>query len=296
LSQHLRGTDIELRRLIYAFSYIALDAQHEFPKYLRGAAKDRNKYGEAVARLDEWVSGFLCDEFMKTGLVRRIHSEELEKPLEGNPKAPFVVTMDPVDGSSNIITNNPFGSIIGIYREDLPQKGRKLAAAIYKLYGPVNTLVYSVGNGTHEFVKHYDGEGNAQFYLIEGNMKMPSKGEVFGIGGDPVDWDPKLQKFAVGLFMTEKMKVRYSGTFVADVSQILHRGGLFAYAPTKKNSEGKLRLMYEANPMALLVEQAGGVSWNGRGSILDADGHEDSRTPVYLGSKELVGKLKKALM
>lgn len=298
LSQHLKlsGVPLDLRRLVVSFAYISLDAQHHFPKYLRGTMGDKNKYGEAVAKLDEWINGYYCDELVKTGLVRKIYSEELRQPLIGTPKAPFVVTMDPLDGSSNIVTNNPFGSIIGVYRDDLPQSGRKLVAALYKLYGPVNTLVYTVGSGAHEFVKHYDGSGHAQFLLLAQSLEVPEAGEVFGIGGDPTDWHPKFLKFAKDLFRKEKLKVRYCGTFVADFSQILHRGGIFAYPSTKKNPRGKLRLTYEAAPMAFILEQAGGASWDGRQSLLDAKELDvDARTPLYMGNKYLIGNLKKAL-
>ena len=298
LSEHLRdaGADEQLRHLINSFAYIALDAQHEFPKYLRGTMGDRNKYGEAVAKLDEWVNGYLCDNLVKTGVVRKIYSEELREPLIAHEDAPFVVAMDPLDGSSNIVSNNAFGSIVGVYRDDLPQKGRKLVAAFYKLYGPVNTFVYSIGKGTHEFVKHYDSEGKAQFLLLADNLKIPEPGEVFGLGGDPLDWSPEFLKFAKDLFRKEKLKVRYSGTFVADFSQILHRGGIFAYPSTKKSAEGKLRLFYEAQTMAFLWEQAGGASWSGKGSLLDVEGKDvDARVPLYLGNRHLVEKLRKAL-
>jgi fructose-1,6-bisphosphatase I len=297
LSLHLKKAGIpeDLRRLIFGFAHISLDAQHQFPKYLRGTAGNENKYGEAVQKLDEFVNGFLCDSLVKTGLVRKIYSEELEQPLVATAKnAPFVVTLDPVDGSSNIGTGNPFGSIVGVYREDLPQPGRKLVAALYKLYGPINTLVYSVGKGTHEFVKHYDGDGKPQFFLLSENMKVSDPGEVFGLGGDPLEWNPEMMKFAKDLFRVHKMKVRYCGTFVADFSQVLHRGGIFAYPESKKNPHGKLRLVYEGAPMAFLMEQAGGASWNGKESLLDANEKDvDARTPLYLGSKSMIEKLKK---
>ncbi len=298
LADHLEksGVETQLRRLIDSFAYISLDAQHQFPKYLRGTMGNKNKYGEAVARLDEWVNGYLCDNLVKTGLVRKIYSEELKTPLvaTANKDAPFVVTLDPLDGSSNIVTNNAFGSIVGVYSEDLPQKGRKLVAAFYKLYGPVNTFVYTVGKGTHEFVKHYDSEGKASFLLLAENMKVPEPGEVFGLGGDPLDWSPQFLKFAKGLFREEKLKVRYSGTFVADFSQILHRGGIFAYPSSKKSERGKLRLVYEAQPMAFIWEQAGGASWSGKGSLLDVEEKDvDARVPLYLGNRCLIEKLER---
>ena len=298
LSQHLKreNVPVDLRRLITSFAFVALDAQHQFPKYLRGTMGSKNKYGEAVAKLDEWVNGYLCDSLVKTGLVRKIYSEELKEPLLGHALAPFVVAMDPLDGSSNIVSNNAFGTIVGVYRQDLPQTGRKLVAAFYKLYGPVNTFVYTTGNGTHEFVKHYDGMGNAQFLLLAENMKIPEPGEVFGLGGDPIDWSPEFLKFGKDLFRNDKMKARYSGTFVADFSQVLHRGGIFAYPSTKKSAHGKLRLYYEAQPMAFITEQAGGESWSEKCSLLEVvDKDVDARVPLYMGSRALVRKVIKAL-
>ncbi|MEM4633703.1 MAG: class 1 fructose-bisphosphatase [Candidatus Anstonellaceae archaeon] len=299
LEQHLerKVLDEKLRHLISSFAYISLDAQHHFPKYLRGTLGDKNKYGEAVAQLDSWVNGYLCDSLVKTGVVRKIYSEELETPLIATSyeNAPFVLTLDPLDGSSNIVSNNAFGSIVGVYRQDLPQIGRKMVAAFYKLYGPVNTFVYTTGSGTHEFVKHYDSQGKARFLLLAENLRIPEPGEVFGIGGDPTSWEPDFLKFAKDLFRVEKLKVRYSGTFVADFSQILHRGGIFSYPATKKSPKGKLRLFYEAYPMAMIMEQAGGASWSGKGSLLDVQESDvDARTPLHIGNKHLIEKLKQA--
>ncbi len=299
LDSHLKSLPPDLARLISSFAQISMDMQTQFPKYLRGASGDRNKYGEATAKLDVWANGHLCDSLIKTGLVRTIHSEELGQPIYYNDSAPFVVTLDPLDGSSNIVTNNPFGIIMGIYRDDLPQKGRKLAAAVYKLYGPVNTLVYSAGLGVHEFVKHYHADGSAEFLLLNENIELPKKAEVFGIGSDPLAWDSRLRSFAKDLFKKEKLKARYCGSFVADFSQVLHKGGFFAYPSTSKNPDGKFRLYYECIPLAYLCEEAGGASWDGRasgGSILDSKADSaDARSPLYLGNKDLIAKLKSAM-
>ncbi len=301
LEQHLKSVPKDLAQLILAFSQISMDMQTQFPKYLSGASGDKNKYGEATAKLDQWANGHLCDTLIKTGLVRTIHSEELGEPIYHNDTAPFVITLDPLDGSSNIITNNSFGIIMGIYRDDLPQTGRKLTAAVYKLYGPVNTLVYSVGNGAgvHEFVKHYFDDDTSEFLLLHENMKLPAKGECFGIGADPLSWNPKFMAFAKELFRKEKLKVRYCGSFVGDFSQVLHRGGFFSYPATQNSPDGKFRLYYECIPMGFLCEEAGGATWDGSragDSVLDrVDNDVDARTPIYLGNKDIIEKLKKAM-
>ncbi len=299
LEQHLKSLPPDLAKLISSFAQISMHMQTQFPKYLGGASGNKNKYGEATAKLDVWANGHLCDALIQTDLVRTIYSEELKEPLHHNDASPFVITLDPLDGSSNIGTNNPFGIILGIYRDDLPQTGRKLTAAVYKLYGPVNTLVYSAGHGVHEFVKHYHSDGSAQFLLLNENIRLPKKGEVFGIGADPMLWDGRFRAFAKNLFRKENLKARYCGSFVADFSQVLHKGGFFAYPSTSKNPEGKFRLYYECIPLSYLCEEAGGLSWDGSASgssVLDREaGDADARSPLYLGNKELVGKLKSAL-
>ncbi|MFH1095421.1 MAG: class 1 fructose-bisphosphatase [Candidatus Micrarchaeota archaeon] len=301
LEQHLKSLPKDLAKLILAFSQISMDMQTQFPKYLSGAFGNKNKYGEATAKLDQWANGHLCDALIKTGLVRTIHSEELVQPLYHNDTSPFVITLDPLDGSSNIVTNNSFGIILGIYRDDLPQTGRQLTAAVYKLYGPVNTLVYSAGNGmgVHEFVKHYHDDGTAQFLLLNENIQLPKKGEVFGIGANPDEWDPKFRAFAKQLVSAHHLKTRYCGSFVADFSQVLHKGGFFSYPATSKSPEGKFRLYYECIPLSYLCEEAGGLSWDGSSSgssVLDRGaGDADARSPLYLGNKELVEKLKSAM-
>lgn len=296
LRAHLKALPTDLAALIDSFSMISLNMQNQFPKYLSGVKNDPNKYGEAVAKLDEFTNGYLCDNLIQTRLVRKIYSEELAQPLTCNEKAPFVITLDPLDGSSNITSNNPFGTILGIYRGDLPQKGKNLAAAVCKLYGPVNTLLYSARKGTHEFVKHYDSEGMAKFLLLHENMKIPKEGGTFGIGGDPLDWDAKFMKFAKDLFRVHKLKARYCGAFAGDFSQVIHNGGIFAYPQNAKHKNGKLRLFYEAQPMAFLMENAGGASWNGKNaSLLDTASEDaDACVPVFVGSKKYIEEVKKA--
>ncbi len=291
-SKHLSA---DLATLISRIGQMTPNVKAEFPKRLK-VARTTNKFGEVQKELDAWTNGFFVDALIKTGLVRAIYSEELDKPYIYNDSAPFVVTMDPLDGSSNISTNNVFGTIFGIYREDLPATGRKLVCAIYELYGPITTLVYTAGNGmgVHEFVKQREGE--QQYLLLHENMKLPAKGEVFGIGADPMEWSNEFMGFAKGLFKKHRLKARYCGAFVGDFSQVLHRGGLFSYPCTKKSPNGKLRLYFEAAPMALIMEEAGGASSNGSISLLDVDLPDiDARVPLYMGNKYLIEELEGAI-
>ncbi len=281
----------DLATLISRIGQMTPNVKAEFPKRLKGAGAT-NKFGEVQKELDEWTNGFFVDSLIKTGLVRAVYSEELDKPYIYNDSAPFVVTMDPLDGSSNIATNNVFGTIFGIYRENIPATGRKLVCAIYKLYGPITTLVYTTGHGrgVHEFVKQREGE--QQYILLHENLKLPAKGEVFGIGADPLEWSNEFMDYAKRLFKIHRLKVRYCGAFVGDFSQVLHRGGLFSYPSTRKNPNGKLRLYFEGAPMAMIMEEAGGASSNGTMSLLDVDLSDiDARVPLYMGNKDLVDEL-----
>ncbi|MBU1197722.1 fructose-1,6-bisphosphatase [Candidatus Micrarchaeota archaeon] len=288
--------DSELAELLKTIAALSPDVRQEFPHRLKLGKENKNKYGEITAELDVWANDFIVKRLGETGLVNTIHSEELSKPLQCNADAPFHVSMDPLDGSSNIVSNNAFGTIVGIYRQPLPCKGREQVASLYKLYGPLTTLVYTAGRGVHEFVKHRKGEGKNAFFLLNEDMQLPEPGSVYGVGGDPLQWYDSFKKFVEDLVSVKKLKNRYSGAFVADFSQVLHYGGFFAYPGTKKAPQGKFRLFFEGHPMGMIVEQAGGRSSNGRISLLDVSADDvDARTPVYVGNRELIAELESLL-
>lgn len=297
LDEQIRGLPEGLAQLIVTFAHLSVEMQTQFPRFLFQTEKtDRNKYDEAIAKLDGWTNRTLCDIFLKTGLVRKIYSEELKVPIEGPSTAPYTITLDPLDGSSNIESKNLFGSILGIFRGDLPQKGRNMAAAAFILYGPAHTLVYSAGDGVHEFIKYYWEDGSVKFLQRHEYLEIPRKPSVFGVGATPLDWKEGFAGF-IDYLHQSKLKVRYAGSFVADFSQILHHGGFFSYPSTAKNPLGKLRLTYECNPLSFILENAGGATWDGStGSILDADYEDvDTRIPIYMGNKELIEKLKEMM-
>ncbi|MEM4137752.1 MAG: class 1 fructose-bisphosphatase [Candidatus Anstonellaceae archaeon] len=298
LQEFLEKEKIEpqLKNIFLKFAFHSLRMQDNFPKYLKGVENNPNKYGEIVAKLDKWANDSLVEHLSKVNEINTIYSEELEKPYVVNTEGKYYVTLDPLDGSSNIVANNVFGIILGVYDKKLPQKGENLKLAAIKVYGPVNLLIYSCGKGTHEFVKHYDEYDRAEFFLLNENLKFPQPGEVFGIGGQPTEWDEKFLKFAKGLFKVEKLKVRYCGSLVGDFSQILHRGGFFAYPSTKKSPQGKLRLTYECNPVAFIAENASGSAVDGKEPILKKEVSEiDQRTPFYVGNKEIIQKMLETL-
>ncbi|MEM2963378.1 MAG: class 1 fructose-bisphosphatase [Candidatus Anstonellales archaeon] len=295
LKEHLEGLrDSKLAELIYAFSQLSIDIRQELPEKLKGETLNRNKYGEIKKELDEWTNKFLIEQLGSTGLVNKIYSEELEEAVALDYQAPFFVSIDPLDGSSNIESNNPFGTILGVYKNDLPTIGTKIVGAAYILYGPITTLVYRTEDATHEFVKQR--KGKSEYFLVNEGLRLPEPGKVFGIGGDPLEWDKRFLKFAKNLFRRHKLKVRYCGAFVGDFSQILHHGGFFAYPASLKNPSGKLRLFFEVQPMSYLIEGAGGAASNGRERILEIESMSvDATVPVFMGNRYLVSELEEVL-
>ncbi len=285
LTEHLDGIDKKLASLILKISGISNTISSELP-YRRGKANTKNVFGEVQLVVDKWADQFLIDELKKSGLVKTVASEEQPELVQLNDDGIFNVTMDPLDGSSNIETNNIVGTIIGIYKEDLPSPGKNQIASMYFLYGPVSTLVYTAKNGAHEFLKTKEG-----FVLRGENIKLPEPGKLYGFGGLRKDWLPAFTKYVEELEM-RGYKLRYGGSFVGDTNQILHYGGIFAYPALNTNPNGKLRLLFESNPMSLIIEQAGGASTTGRGSILEVETDDiDKRVPTYIGNKHLIEKL-----
>jgi len=281
--------DKDLAELMLLISAQAIPIRQEFPHRV-GDAGTKNKYGEDQKALDVWVNDLLIQRMRESGLVKMIVSEELPEPITcGEGKGKFNVAMDPLDGSSNVKSNNLFGTIVGVYKgSDRPGKGRNQVAAFYKLYGPSTTLVLTTGEGTQEFVK--GRKGTQEFILLHENVKFPEP-KIYGVGGNPDKWVPEFDLF-VRLLRNKGLKNRYGGSFVGDFNQILHHGGFFGYPATIDKPKGKLRLVFEANPMAFIAEQSGGSSSCGSKNLLDIDPiNMDSRVPVYIGNRELIQSL-----
>ncbi|MBA7516170.1 Fructose-1,6-bisphosphatase class 1 [subsurface metagenome] len=289
IKEHLEGIDSDLGSLILKLSGIANTISNELP-YRRGKADTKNVFGELQLVADKWADQFIIDELRKSGLVKTLVSEEQPDLVKLNDAGTFNVTLDPLDGSSNIESNNLVGTIVGIYKEDLPAPGKHQVAAMYILYGPVTTLVYTAQNGVHEFLQTKKG-----FVLRGENMKFPEPGKLYGIGGLRKDWLPSFRKYIEELEMGG-YKLRYGGSFVGDFNQILHYGGIFAYPALTTKPTGKLRLLVESNTMSFIAKQAGGASTNGKSSILEIVPESiTQRVPTYIGNKDLIEKLAKIL-
>ena len=266
-----------------------------------GAQGDINVQGEVQQKLDIYSNEVLVHCLSARESIGVLASEENEQPMlvhGGSENAKYAVVFDPLDGSSNIDVNVSVGTTFSILRRpegvslDEPEKwvlqpGSNTIAAGYVVYGSSTILVYSAGNGVHGFT--LDPAVGA-YILSHPNMKMPDQGKYYSVNEAYCDTFPPryveyLQRLRSGA-LGHKYASRYIGSMVADFHRTLLKGGVFLYPPTATNAEGKLRLLYEANPVAFLAEQAGGVAIDGQRRILDIQPDSiHQRTPLVVGSR-----------
>ncbi|MDH3272370.1 MAG: class 1 fructose-bisphosphatase [Gemmatimonadota bacterium] len=266
-----------------------------------GAAGDENVHGETVQKLDVFANNVMYRALDHTGLVACMASEENEGfiPIPDKfPAGDYVVIYDPLDGSSNIDVNVSIGTIFSIHHkisdgergtlEDCLQPGSKQVAAGYVLYGSSTMLVYTSGTGVHGFTLD---PSIGEFLLSHPRMEIPvPPRKVYSINEAYFRRWSRGQQELVRYMKTEgEFGSRYIGSFVADIHRTLLQGGIFMYPSDSVNRDGKLRLMYEAAPMAMVVEQAGGRASDGRRDILDIQPESlHQRVPLFMGSTEFV--------
>ncbi len=265
---------------------------------IAGAYGNRNVQGEDQQKLDVIANIRFIRALRNGGEVCTIISEEDEDMIQtGNNQGKYVVAIDPLDGSSNIDVNVSIGTIFSIYRRISPtgrpgteadclQRGTHQVAAGYVIYGSSTMLVYTTGNGVNGFT--YE-PSLGEFFLSHPDIQTPKTGAVYSIN------EGASESFSAGVKAFVKhckdtgFSARYIGSLVADFHRNLLKGGIYIYPATAKSPKGKLRLMYECNPLAFIVEQAGGRSSDGQRRTLELEpktAHE--RCPVFIGSKELV--------
>nr|MBS0038546.1 class 1 fructose-bisphosphatase [Saprospiraceae bacterium] len=271
-----------------------------------GKFDQENSSGEQVAKLDIYANDRLI-EFLKTsGECAGLASEELEDiipfPARNNKYGKYVVLVDPLDGSSNIDVNVSVGTIFGIYRrlgnEDSPvdlrdflQKGTELVAAGYVIYGTSTILVYSTGDGVNGFTLD---PTIGEFCLSHRDIKIPAEGPYYSVNqGYYLKFDLEMRRY-IDYCSDLNLRLRYIGTMVADIHRILFQGGIFLYPNTRKYPKGKLRLLYECNPLSYIVEQAGGQAVNTNlERILEMEPEElHQRTSVLMGSPKMIEEMK----
>jgi fructose-1,6-bisphosphatase I len=290
----MAGVEVELRRLIWQIAVVGKYISAKIHESNRKLAGLKNVYGEEQMALDRASDEILKNQLEYSGFVREYASEELEDIIKiGSGKEKYVVTADPLDGSSLVDSNLAIGTIIGIHKESVMDCGRNsMVAALYITYGPLITMIYSAGKGAHEFVLNREGE----YVMSEENIKLKEKGSIFSPGGLRRDWIPEHLKFVEKL-ESDGYKLRYSGGFVPDINQLLiKKGGLFTYPALKKSPQGKLRLLFELQPMAFIMEQAGGLAIDGRQDILSVKVENINQlSPIYIGSSYEVQMAKQML-
>ena len=246
-----------------------------------GTAGQTNVQGEAQQKLDVYANEALLHCLGVRDSVATLISEENDEPVTFGREpdtGKYVIVFDPLDGSSNIDVNVNVGTIFSIYRrkgdsapglgESVLQPGSSQLAAGYVLYGPSTVLVYTAGRGVYGFT--LDPTIGA-FVLSHEQMKMPAKGKYYSCNEANIDLFPEQYRAYIHALRTQEGGAygsRYIGSLVADFHRTLLKGGVFLYPPTASYPTGKLRLLYEANPLALIAEQAGGVATNGEESIL----------------------------
>ena len=291
LWNHLMKSGIEmgLASIIYEVGVASKYVNHAMRTGDLGLAGTSNLYGEDQLALDVVADEIIKDRLDHTGRVSRIISEEQSEIVifeRQSRLGGYSVCYDPLDGSSLVDVNLSVGTIVAIYAGDDPlQSGHHQVGAMYVLYGPRTTLVYGAGNGVHEFTLNSLGE----YVLTQEYIQVKARGRIFSPGGIRRDYLPEHEEIVKQL-EDDGYKLRYSGGFVPDINQILLKGGgLFMYPATTKAEHGKLRLPFELNPMAYLIELAGGAASDGRRPILELECYDlDQRSPVYIGSREEV--------
>lgn len=292
LRRHLRevGENRDLTRLICEIA----DASKYIVNSIRtgdlGVAGTSNLYGEEQLALDVLSDRILRKRLTYSGVVANMLSEETPDiiPVSSDYEGKYSVAFDPLDGSSLVDVNLAVGTIVSIFEGgNLLQPGRNQVAAMYILYGPRNTLVYSTGRGVHEFAMN----ALMEYTLVRENVTMSQVGGIYAPGGQRNLYSVGTEAFVQDL-EARGAKLRYSGGFVPDINQILMKGkGIFMYPHLKNAANGKLRLIFELNPMAYLIEQAGGAASTGRGPILDLQPNSiDDRAPVFIGCKDDVAR------
>jgi fructose-1,6-bisphosphatase I len=304
----------ELSRLINSIRLAAKVVNHEVNKAglvdIIGAAGDTNIQGEDQQKLDVYANEKFIQTMSNRNIVCGIGSEENDdfiaiNSLDENNQNKYVVLIDPLDGSSNIDVNVSVGTIFSVYRrvtlvgtpvtiDDFLQEGNKQVAAGYVIYGTSTMLVYTTGHGVNGFTLN---PAIGTFYLSHPNMQFPETGRIYSINEGNYAHFPQGVKDYIKYCQEEKedrpYTSRYIGSLVSDFHRNLIKGGIYIYPQTSKAPNGKLRLLYECNPMAFLAEQANGLASDGFQRIMDiqpTDLHQ--RVPIFCGSRKMVEKAK----
>lgn len=305
-------TSGELSRLINSIRLAAKVVNHEVNKAglvdITGTVGETNVQGEDQQKLDVYANDVFIQTMIKRNIVCGIASEEEEDFIavnsqDENHQNKYVVLIDPLDGSSNIDVNVSVGTIFSIYRrvtpvgtpvkkEDFLQKGSEQVAAGYVVYGTSTMLVYTTGHGVNGFTLN---PAIGTFYLSHPNMEFPEDGNIYSVNEGNYTHFPQGVKNYIKYCQAEgegrPYTSRYIGSLVSDFHRNMIKGGIYFYPKSSKSAKGKLRLLYECNPMAFIAEQANGKASDGYKRIMEIEPSElHQRVPFFCGSKKMVEK------
>jgi fructose-1,6-bisphosphatase I len=264
-----------------------------------GAMDSQNSTGEQQQKLDVLANIRFTRALTKGGEVCALISEETESFLDLGNEGKYVIAIDPLDGSSNIDANVSVGTIFSIYRrkskvglpisdEDILQTGDEQVAAGYILYGSSTMLVYTTGHGVNGFT--YEPT-LGEYVLSHPDMTIPETGKIYSINEGLANSFSQSVKAYIQYCKDCNYTARYIGSLVADFHRNLLKGGIYVYPANAKDTNGKLRLMYECNALSFIAEQAGGKATDGKGRIMEIKPKNlHQRTPFYVGSKKMVEK------
>ncbi len=309
--QDFPGSSGEFSKLLSAIRLASKIVSNQINKaglltHIVGAAGSENIQGEQQQKLDVYANNQFIKALKARKVVCGIASEENDEFISLNKEGNYIVSMDPLDGSSNIDVNVSIGTIFSIYQrvspvgsevtsEDFLQKGTEQLAAGYVIYGSSTMLVYTTGKGVNGFT--YD-PGIGVFVLSHPNMAFPETGKIYSMNeGNFFRSSKGVQAYikyaqTVDKATNRPYTGRYIGSLVADFHRNLIKGGIYMYPSTDGSPHGKLRLLYECNPLAFIAEQAGGKASDGAQRIMDIEPKElHQRVPYFVGSSEMINKV-----
>ena len=303
----------ELSRLINSITLAANVVNHKLNKAglvdIIGETGKTNVQDEKQQKLDVYANNKFRDTLINRNIICGYASEEDESFIsvnsdDKNNQNSYIVLIDPLDGSSNIDVNVSVGTIFSVYRrvseignsvsiDDFLQKGRNQVAAGYIIYGTSTMLVYTNGDGVNGFTLD---PAIGSFYHSHANLKFPKKGSIYSVNeGNYLQFPDYVKKYLKFCQMEQDNRPytsRYIGSLVSDFHRNLIKGGIFMYPSTSKNPKGKLRLLYECNPISFICEQAGGLAIDGEENILDIQPEAlHQRVPFYCGSEKMINQV-----
>jgi len=289
-------SEMTVERIVRTVAETSLDVREGLAGR-RGYEDEENPSGEKQLAADLWADELFEERLLAIESVAAYASEErsgvVEADRTANGDGRYHVAIDPLDGSSNLRTNNTMGVILAVYDSPLPARGRDLVASAFVLFGPLTTMVVAVDGSVTEYVLER-GSGGVEMRTVTEELTLPDEPTIYGFGGRVPNWTADFEAYVREV--ERELKLRYGGAMIADVNQVLVYGGVFAYPGLESHPKGKLRLQFEGNPVGHIIETAGGRSSNGERSLLDVPPERiHQRVPVHVGNTGLIDRLEAAL-